>query len=232
MQLSVRDVARLLDVSEKTIYRWVKQRAIPSSKINDQLRFNRTELLEWATANKVHVHPELVSEDPVEQMPLPSLVEALEAGGVFYRIGGHDKASVLESVVNAMHLPGEIDRSFLIQVLLARESLGSTGVGDGIAIPHVRNPIVLHLPRPMIALCFLEHPIEFDAMDSKPVHILFTLISPTVRVHLHMLSRLSHALRDAAFRAALGRHAPREELFKAAERAEATLRSGDHEVRT
>jgi PTS system nitrogen regulatory IIA component len=231
MQLSVRDAARLLGVTEKTIYRWVKQRAIPSSKINDQMRFNRTELLEWATANKVHVHPELVSDDPVEQMPLLSLVEALEAGGVFYRIGGHDKAAVLENVVNAMHLPAEVDRGFLIQVLLARESLGSTGVGDGIAIPHVRNPIVLHLPRPMIALCFLEHPIDFGAMDGKPVHILFTLISPTVRVHLHMLSRLSYALRDPAFRAALGRHAPRAELFETVERAEATLKPGDQGVR-
>src|SRR5438034_985186 len=62
-----------------------------------------------------------------------------------------------------------------------REALQSTGVGDGIAIPHVRNPIVLHVSRPMITLCFLERPIDFGALDGKPVHVLFSLISPTVR---------------------------------------------------
>ena len=80
-------------------------------------------------------------------------------------------------------------------MILARESLGSTGFGGGIAIPHVRNPIVLHIPRPMITLCFLETPIEFGAIDGMPVHTLFTLVSPTVRAHLHLLSRLTYGLR-------------------------------------
>ena len=70
---------------------------------------------------------------------------------------------------------------------MARESLGSTGIGDGIAIPHVRNPIVMHIPRPTITLCFLEHPIDFGALDGQPVHTLFTIVSPTVRAHLHLL---------------------------------------------
>jgi PTS system nitrogen regulatory IIA component len=232
MQLSVRDAAKLFDVSEKTIYRWVEQRKLPASKINDQVRFNRTELLEWATAQKVRVSPEILGHDEAETATFPSLVEALEAGGIFHRIGGEDKPSVLKSVLDVMHLPAEVDRSFLLQVLLAREALGSTGVGDGIAIPHVRNPIVLHLPRPMIALCFLEHPIDFGAMDKKPVHALFTLISPTVRAHLHMLSRLSYALRDPAFRAAVERQAPREELLAAVARAEAPLRERDPGIKT
>lgn len=232
MQLSVRDAAKLFDVSEKTIYRWVEQRKIPASKINDQVRFNRTELIEWATTHKVRLSPDVVGDNGADTSPMPSLVQALEAGGIFYRIGGKDKPSVLKGVLDAMQLPGEVDPGFLLDVLLAREALGSTGVGDGIAIPHVRNPIVLHLPRPMIALCFLEHPIEFGAMDGKPVHALFTMISPTVRSHLHLLSRLSYALRDPAFRAALRVRASREELLAAAERAEAPLKRSDRDVKT
>ena len=76
--------------------------------------------------------------------------------------------------------------------ILAREALGSTGIGDGIAIPRVRNPIVLHLSRPIVTLCFLERPVDFGALDGQPVTTLFTLISPTVRAHLHLLSRLSY----------------------------------------
>jgi PTS system nitrogen regulatory IIA component len=123
-------------------------------------------------------------------------------------------------VVEHLRLPDEVDREFLLRVLLAREALQSTAIGDGIAIPHVRNPIVLHVPRPMVTLCFLEHPVDFGALDGTPVHVLFTLISPTVRAHLRLLSRLSFALHDPAFKAAVVREAPREEILAEAARVE------------
>ena len=61
--------------------------------------------------------------------------------------------------VELMPLPEKVDRQFLLQVLVARESLGSTAVGKGIALPHVRNPVVMHIDRPMITLCFLENAV-------------------------------------------------------------------------
>jgi PTS system nitrogen regulatory IIA component len=219
MQLTVKDAARLLKVSEKSVYRWIKQGSIPAYRISDQFRFNRAELLEWATARKIQISPDIFLETEAEQSPLPSLLEALQAGGVYYRIGGADKPSVLRAVVEVLRLPEEVDREFLYQVLLAREALGSTGIGEGIAIPHVRNPIVLHLPRPMMTLCFLEQAVDFGALDGQPVTTLFTLISPTVRAHLHMLSRLGFILRDPGFKAALARQATREELYEGLGRA-------------
>lgn len=63
-------------------------------------------------------------------------------------------------VVEAMRLPEAVDREQLLQVLLAREALASTAIGDGVAIPHVRNPIVLHVARPAITLCLLERPVD------------------------------------------------------------------------
>jgi nitrogen PTS system EIIA component len=223
MKLTVRDAARLLSVSEKSVYRWIKQGVIPVYQINDQYRFNRAELLEWATSRKISVSPEIFAEPEGGETAPPSLSEALRAGGVHYRVAGSDKASVLHAVVDLMKLPEEVDRDFLYQVLLAREALGSTGVGDGIAIPHVRNPIVLHLSRPMVTLCFLERPVDFGALDGQPVTTLFTLISPTVRAHLHLLSRLGFALRDAAFKSAVTRQASREEILEALMRVEGSL---------
>lgn len=223
MKLMVKDAARLLNVAEKTIYRWVKQGSIPAYRLNDQYRFNRAELLEWATARRIAVSPEIFREEESEAASLPRLVEALQAGGIHYRIGGSDKASVLHHVVETMRLPAEVDREFLYEVLLAREALGSTAIGDGIAIPHVRNPVILHLERPMITVCFLERPVDFGALDGQPVQALFTLISPTVRAHLHLLSRLSYALRDPAFKEAVVRQASREELMAAAEGCERSL---------
>jgi PTS system nitrogen regulatory IIA component len=223
MKLTVRDAAQLLSVTEKTIYRWIKQGVIPAYQINDQYRFNRAELLEWATSRKISVSPEIFAEPEGGEAPPPSLSEALRTGGVHYRVGGTDKASVLHAVVDMMKLPEEVDREFLYQVLLAREALGSTGIGEGIAIPHVRNPIVLHLSRPMVTLCFLERPVDFGALDGQAVTTLFTLISPTVRAHLHLLSRLGFALRDPDFKSAVLRQAPRETIQEALRRVEISM---------
>lgn len=223
MELSVRDVARLLTVSEKTIYRWIKQESIPAYRINEQCRFNRAEILEWATSRRIQISPDILMETSTGNSVLPTLVEAMKAGGIAYRVGGTDKGSVLRAVVEVMRLPEEVDREFLFQVLLARENLGSTGIGDGIAIPHVRNPIVLHITKPTITLCFLEQPINFGALDGDPVDILFTLISPTVRAHLHLLSRLGFVLRHPGFKAALKKRALRDELLASLTAAESAL---------
>lgn len=181
MQLSVKNAANILNVSEKTIYRWIKQQVIPAYRINEQYRFNRSELLDWATSRRIQISPEIFQETEQSKTPLPSIFEALKAGGIAYRIGGKDKSSVLRSIVDILNLPEEVDREFLYQVLMARETLGSTGIGEGIAIPHVRNPVVLHVSRPSMTLCFLDNPIDFGAIDGQPVSTLFTLISPTVR---------------------------------------------------
>src|SRR5512138_177749 len=177
MQVSVKDAASILNVSEKTIYRWIKQEIIPVYRINEQYRFNRSELLEWATSRRIPVHPDIFKEAVSSTAPLPSLTEALKSGGVAYRVEGTDAPTVLRSVVDVLKLQDEVDREFLYEVLLARETLGSTGIGDGIAIPHVRNPVVLHVAKPTVTLCFLEKPIDFKAIDSKPVNVFFTIVS-------------------------------------------------------
>ena len=223
MELTVKDAARLLNVAEKVIYRWIKDEEIPVYRINDQLRFHRAELLEWATARGLEISPGIFAEKELDGAALPRVSDALTAGGVVHHVGGSDKSSALRAVVDVLPLPDEVDRDFLFNVLLAREALGSTGIGDGIAIPHVRNPIVLHVDKPTITLCFLDHPIDFDSIDSRPVHTLFTLISPTVRTHLHLLSQLGFVLKNQAFRDALQRRAPAAELMEAVRRTEATL---------
>ena len=223
MQLSVRDVAKLLEVSEKSIYRWVKQGVLPAYRVADQYRFNRAELLDWATSRRMNVSSELVDEPESNATPIPSLTEELDTGGIFYRIEGANQRSVLQSVVDHLRLPEEVDRDFLLRVLLAREALQSTAVGDGIAIPHARNPVVLHVSRPQIALCFLERPIEYGALDGKPVQVLFGLISPTVRAHLRLLSRLAFALNDPAFKRVVLRVAAREAILREAKRVDSVL---------
>lgn len=218
MNTSVKEAAELLRVSEKTIYRWIKQEILPVYRVNEQYRFNRAELLDWATSRRMGISPDAFHEPEAVGTPLPNLVEALETGGIVYRLDGDTRETVLARLVDELRLPEEVDRNYLLKVLNAREQLASTGVGDGIAIPHPRNPVLLHITKPSVTLAFLEKPVDFHALDGKPIHTLFCLISPTLRAHLHMLSMLSFALRDPGFRAAIENQASREEIFSALKR--------------
>ena len=216
MQLSVREAARLLNVSENTVAKWIQRDQLQAYEVNGQYHLNRAELIEWAISQGISVSREIFSE-PAQPTPTPGLADALRAGGIYDHLPGNDKVSVLSAVVELMPVPDEVERPFLLQLLLARESLGSTGVGNGVAMPHARNPIVMQISQPMVTLCFLQQAIEFGAVDGLPVHTLFAIVSPTVKSHLHVLSRVAFALRNPAFAEALARHAPPDEILAIAQ---------------
>jgi PTS system nitrogen regulatory IIA component len=221
MQLTARDAARLLGVSEATLYRWLKSGDLAATRVNDQYRLNRIDLLEFAASRNMDISPDLLAE--LEQPQLPSLSEAIRAGGVHRGIAGQDKSAILRDVVERMPLPRPADRELLHRVLLAREALGSTGFGNGIAIPHPRNPIVLRIPKPEVAVCYLDRPVDFEALDGKAVHTLVTVVSPSTRTHLHLLALIAAAVRDPAVLALLEARAGADELVPQIERVEAEI---------
>ena len=206
MELTAREAAKLLSVTPDILYQWVKERSLPAHRVNEHYRFNRTQLLEWATAEGVPLSAQSFRMGSGSaQSHAPVLTRALELGGVIEDLPGQQIRAVLKELVARLPLPKDIDRTFLLRMLIARERLGSTGLGEGIAIPHVRNPIVLRVSTPMVTLAFLRQPVDFHAVDGKPVSTLFTLITPTVRMHLTLLSRLAFVLQDASLRQALNR---------------------------
>jgi PTS system nitrogen regulatory IIA component len=158
--------------------------------------------------------PSAFLEPETEALPVTRLADALQAGGIFYHLPGPSKEEALRAVVDIIPLPADVERGFIFHMLLAREQLASTGVGDGIAIPHPRNPILLHVHTPLVSLCFLENAVDFGALDGKPVFALITIITANAHLHLHLLSRLSFCLRDPGLREALVRRAPREEILQ------------------
>ena len=222
MHLTVADVAVLLRTPPKQIYRWIDEGELDCNWFHDQPRFNRTELLEWATARRMPIAVGQFLDDEPGAQNFPTLVASLAAGGIHHRIGGGDRQSVLRAVVDVMQLP-PVEKETLVQVLLAREATGSTGIGDGIAIPHVRQPIVMGGCEASISLCFLERPVDFCAIDGSPIHTLFLMISTTVRGHLQTLARLSSALGEPGFKDAILRRASAAEILHEAGRVEAGL---------
>jgi PTS system nitrogen regulatory IIA component len=224
MELTVRDLTKLLGAPETTVTRWIRQRGLPARQVAGQYRVHRTELLEWATANGIKVSLELFdSLEQRDEEPSASLSETLEAGGVYYDLQDTNKEQALRALVQVLPLPDDADRELLLRLFLAREASASTAIGDGIAIPHVRNPIVLHVMQPTLTLAFLSQPVDFGALDGKPVHVLFSIISSTNRSHLQLLSRLSFALHDRTLRATVARHAPRDDVLREFRRVEAAL---------
>lgn len=217
MLIRATEAAELLQTDEKTVNKWIRKEGLPATLVNGRYQINRVDLLEWATDHGIKVPPELFVAAEAD-IRFPTLAEALEAGGIHCNVGGSDKLTVLRNVVGLLKLPPQQDPEFLLQVLLAREALGTTAIGDGIAIPHVRNPILLNKPAPAITLCFLGQPVDFGALDGKPVRILFMLTSPTVKVHLHLLSKLAYALRDEGFRTVLGSACDQAKIIEAARR--------------
>ena len=205
----------MLHVPEEHVYRWIREKAIPAHRVGEHYRLHRSELLEWATARGMRVsHSQF---PPPLATATPTVADALEAGGIHAHVPGTDRDSVLRAVVERMPVEPD-DREMLFDFLSAREAIGSTGIGDGIAIPHVRSPVVLPGAGASITLCFLESGVDFHAIDGKPVTTLFVVVSPTVRAHLSLLSRLSAALHDAGFKRAVAERAAADVILAEARR--------------
>lgn len=213
MHITLSQAAKYLGASEATMRRWMRERALPAHKINERLYLNAIELWEWATKEGLPVSRSLLDEARHADEVLPPLAALIASGGVHYDVGGTSKRDVLHEVVARLPLPPEFDRDFLLAVLEARERIGSSGLGHGIAIPHVRHPIILHVPSPFVTLCMLRNPIEFGALDGLPVHAIFVVVAPSVPGHLQILAQLAFALRDEIVRHLIRDRRPADEIL-------------------
>jgi PTS system nitrogen regulatory IIA component len=126
--------------------------------------------------------------------------ELLRSEAVNADLKAKGKNEVLAEMVDGlMKVQNGLDREEVIRVLLEREKLGSTGIGDGVAIPHGKLKGVKDL---IISFGRSRNGVEFDSMDGKPVSLIFLLVAPeeSVGVHLKALARISKLLKNPAVR--------------------------------
>jgi PTS system nitrogen regulatory IIA component len=126
----------------------------------------------------------------------------LYAKAVSADIKASTKKEVIAELVELLIKAGAIDKktkSEIVEVLLAREALGSTAIGQGIAIPHGKSPNTNKL---IAALGISKKGVNFDSLDGEPAHIFFLLIAPidSAGPHLKALARISRLLKDKFFR--------------------------------
>ena len=209
MDLDAHEAARLLFLTSDEVHRLAREGTLPSCRVHDQYRFNRVEILEWARTRDHRIAPDICAPGG----PTGRLSAALERGSVHHRVPGSTTREVLGAVTRLPTIPPSVDRGLLLQLLLSREAMASTGIGGGIALPHPRDPLVFPADGPIVLCCFLEHPVDFGAVDGQPVRTVFTLLSPSIQLHLATLGWLTYTLHDPTMCALLDRRAPGEAIL-------------------
>ena len=196
MELNANEVANLLGLSEREVRDQAHASQLPHLDVQGRLRFNRQAILEWALRRD---HPLNLGIGQMELDGLPSIKELFVPDRFYYDVPGGNLAEVLQAALKVFALPPESDKELIYELLISREKLMTTAVGDGLAIPHLRVPVVVNMPRPALGVFFMREPIPMGALDGQPVHTLFLLLSLSPRQHLDLLARLAFLFRKAEF---------------------------------
>jgi len=125
-----------------------------------------------------------------------------------------DKKGALEELSKVItEQEPSLNKGFLLQVLLERERLGSTGIGDGIALPHGK---LRELKKLLISFGRSNHGLDFDSIDEQPAYLFFLLLAPenSAGNHLKALAKISRMLKDGNFRRQLMGAKSREEIYR------------------
>jgi PTS system nitrogen regulatory IIA component len=142
------------------------------------------------------------------------IIDLLEPGRVLADLRASNKRGVLEELVATLASgPPGLDLKATVEVLMERERLGSTGIGDHIAIPHGKLP---NLSAMILAFGRSLKGVDFDSMDGKPSHLFFLLLAPenSAGLHLKALAKISRMLLSQSFRESLLKAASGEEIFR------------------
>ncbi len=142
------------------------------------------------------------------------LSEIIDEDYIIPDLRASEKKGILEELAGVIsdHDPS-IEKAALVKVLVERERLGSTGIGDGVAIPHGK---LNGVRQPIISFGRSKKGLDFDSMDGQPTHLFFLLVAPenSSGIHLQVLAKIAKILKSSAFRKKLMDAGTREELYE------------------
>lgn len=149
------------------------------------------------------------------------IMDILVREAVILDVGKAPKEDVLRQLASALAAAEpDLDEARLLDVLVERERLQSTGIGDHVAIPHGKLP---GLSRLMASFARSQDGVDFESIDGQPTHLFFLLVVPehSGGMHLKALARISRFFRDASFRKSLMEAENPEDVFRAIEEEDA-----------
>lgn len=233
MDLKIKDVAELLSVSESTVRRWLHEGRIPAYRLRPeghQWRFSRPEIQRWLIAQGRQNHLDEESNEELskdaDSLPPPlqsfSLLRALNKGMVLVDGDGVDKESFISDVMQKVAEPLDLDAVGVTGLLLDRERLEPTALGNGIALPHTRD-FLLNRSYDLLIVAYADPPLPYGALDGKPVHTLFFLFASNDRRHLHLLAKLAHFIALPSTQQLLQERPSKQRLLEAIRQWEGSL---------
>jgi PTS system nitrogen regulatory IIA component len=127
------------------------------------------------------------------------LIDLIVAHDPFYLVDPVDMPKALGTLVRVLPLPEGLDRQALLNALLDREEVMSTAIGNGVAIPHVRQFGSQSLQHDVVVVAYLFEPVDWKAPDGQPVHTIFLVLAADETRHLQILAEIARLASDESF---------------------------------
>jgi len=201
MILTLKELANYLRVNERTILRMLKTGQIRGVKIGGQWRFNGSEIDRMFFPDKEVREDEAVSLNELlrHHLSIP-ISRVLKEDRMVLDMKASTVEEVIDELIDPIRREGVLlNVQELRERLLDRERLLSTGVGDGIAVPHPRDPIPTLREPAVIVFGRSKEGVDYGAFDGKPVQLFFLCCCQNIELHLHMMGQLARLLRESGF---------------------------------
>ena len=140
------------------------------------------------------------------------IADLIHRGGVFFDVEGNTPQEVYANFCKMIKIPDGMTSDQVYNALCAREEVLSTAVGNGIALPHARAPIMKDEKDQRICVVYLKKPLNMNAPDERDVFVMFVLLTHNPQIHLKVLSELAGLFRSNRFKKALELRSKEEEL--------------------
>ena len=199
MILTLKELADYLKLNDRTVLRMLKNGQIKGTKLGGQWRFNGSEIDQLFFPNKTNSDDVPLSELTHSQFGI-QLSRLINSERIFLDMKATNVEEAINELVNA-----QVFNKLVLNVnelrakCLERESMLSTGVGNGIAVPHPRDPVPTLRASGCIVIGRSVKGIDYNAVDGKPVHLFFLLCAQTADLHIYLMGKIATLLRDEEF---------------------------------
>lgn len=149
---------------------------------------------------------------PANLMENGDIISLIHKGGIYIDVEGSTPQEIFDEISKKIDLPEGMTAEQISSALTSREQVLSTAVGNGIALPHARSPIMKTEDDQRIIIAYLKNPINMNAPDERDVYVMFILLTSNPQIHLKVLTSLAGLFRSLRFRKALEAKAGELEL--------------------
>lgn len=197
--LTIDELASQIGMDAREVRRLAEKGELPGQLVGGEWRFNRAQMQDWLQQQMHSLdQPDIrrLEQATSVEPDQPFLAALLRPEAVEVELRAKSKASVLRELVTLAERTGLVyDRAALIEALEERESVGSTGLSEGVAMPHPRRPLPWATAEPLLCVARVPAGVHFAAPDHRLTDLFFLVCSHDERHHLHVLARLSQLLK-------------------------------------